>query len=208
MDALHVALRDALMAKKDNPAVIKKYANRRLYHTGTSTYVTLDDLAVMVKAGDDFIVVDAKTGDEITHSVLTQIIFDQENKDGQNMLPVNFLRQLIRFYGDSLQAFVPHYLEVTMQTMSQEQEKLREQMKQAFGASPIGLMEEHVRKNMAFMNQAFRMFTPFSATTGGDSSAGSTGASGAAKSSSDEDMLALRKQLVELNQRLSALEKT
>src|SRR6478735_1675060 len=93
------------------PTVIKKYANRRLYHTGTSTYVTLDDLASMVKGGEDFVVFDAKSGDEITRSVLTQIIFEQEGKGGQNLLPITFLRQLIRFYGDSMQSLVPSYLE-------------------------------------------------------------------------------------------------
>jgi polyhydroxyalkanoate synthesis repressor PhaR len=101
------------MAKSDEPITIKKYANRRLYNTGTSTYVTLEDLASMVKAGEDFVVFDAKTNEDITRSVLTQIIFEQENKEGgQNLLPINFLRQLIRFYGDSMQMMVPRYLEV------------------------------------------------------------------------------------------------
>src|SRR5690242_706681 len=101
------------MAKPDEPVIIKKYANRRLYNTGTSTYVTLEDLAAMVKAGEDFVVYDAKTNEDITRSVLTQIIFEQENKEGgQNLLPINFLRQLIRFYGDSMQMLVPRYLEV------------------------------------------------------------------------------------------------
>src|SRR5690242_20178148 len=99
------------MAKSEEPVIIKKYANRRLYNTGTSTYVTLEDLASMVKAGEDFVVYDAKTGEDITRSVLTQIIFEQENKEGgQNLLPINFLRQLIRFYGDSMQMMVPRYL--------------------------------------------------------------------------------------------------
>ena len=95
------------MSKKDGPVIIKKYANRRLYNTGTSTYVTLDDLAVMVKKGEDFTVQDAKSGDDITHSVLTQIIFEQESKTGNTLLPVSFLRQLISFYGDQLQMVVP-----------------------------------------------------------------------------------------------------
>src|SRR5215212_2562605 len=116
------------MANKGEPVTIKKYANRRLYNTGTSTYVTLEDLASMVKKGEDFVVFDAKTGDEITRSVLTQIIFEQEGKEGQNLLPIAFLRQLIRFYGDSLQALVPSYLEFSMNNLSQEQQKLREQM--------------------------------------------------------------------------------
>ena len=115
------------------PITIKKYANRRLYNTGTSTYVTLEDLAAMVKAGEDFVVYDAKTGEDITRSVLTQIIFEQENKEGQNLLPINFLRQLIRFYGDSMQMLVPRYLEVSIDSLTREQEKFREQMAQAFG---------------------------------------------------------------------------
>src|SRR3954467_15890431 len=109
------------MATDTQPTVIKKYANRRLYHTGTSTYVTLEDLATMVRQGEDFVVFDAKSGDDLTRSVLTQIIFEQENKEGQNLLPVTFLRQLIRFYGDSLQALVPSYLEFSMNNLPQEQ---------------------------------------------------------------------------------------
>ena len=111
------------MAKTEGPVTIKKYANRRLYNTGTSTYVTLEDLATMVKNGEDFAVFDAKTGEDITRSVLTQIIFEQENKEGgQNLLPINFLRQLIRFYGDSMQKLVPSYLEVSLESFTREQE--------------------------------------------------------------------------------------
>ncbi len=106
------------MAKSDQPTTIKKYANRRLYNTGTSTYVTLEDLAAMVKEGEDFLVYDAKTGDDITRSVLAQIIFEQENKAGQNLLPTTFLRQLIRFYGDSMQMVVPKYLEQSIDTLT------------------------------------------------------------------------------------------
>ena len=114
------------MAKSEEPITIKKYANRRLYNTGTSTYVTLEDLAAMVKSGEDFVVYDAKTGEDITRSVLTQIIFEQENKEGsQNLLPINFLRQLIRFYGDSMQMLVPRYLEVSIDSLTREQEKFR-----------------------------------------------------------------------------------
>ena len=121
------------MAAKNEPVVIKKYANRRLYNTGTSTYVTLEDLAEMVKKGEEFTVQDAKTGDDITHPVLTQIIFELENKDGQNMLPIPFLRQLISFYGDQMQMIVPSFLEQSMMAFSKEQERFREQMKAALG---------------------------------------------------------------------------
>src|SRR6201995_2261141 len=118
------------MAEEKEPVTIKKYANRRLYNTGTSTYVTLEDLASMVKAGEDFIVYDAKSGDDITRSVLAQIIFEQENKEGQSLLPIAFLRQLIRFYGDSMQMMVPRYLEQSIDTFTREQGKFREQMAQ------------------------------------------------------------------------------
>ena len=124
-----------IMAKSDEPITIKKYANRRLYNTGTSTYVTLEDLATMVKAGENFVVYDAKTAEDITRSVLAQIIFEQENKEGQNLLPINFLRQLIRFYGDTMQMMVPRYLEVSIESFTREQEKMRDQMAQAFGSA-------------------------------------------------------------------------
>ena len=136
------------MAKTDQPTTIKKYANRRLYNTGTSTYVTLEDLAAMVKNGEDFLVYDAKTGDDITRSVLAQIIFEQENKAGQNLLPTTFLRQLIRFYGDSMQMVVPRYLEQSIDMLTREQEKFRKQMTSTFTAGPFASLEEHVRRNM------------------------------------------------------------
>src|SRR6266508_5742442 len=149
------------MAKSDEPVTIKKYANRRLYNTGTSTYVTLEDLAAMVKAGDDFVVYDAKSGEDITRSVLAQIIFEQENKEGQSLLPIAFLRQLIRFYGDSMQMLVPRYLEVSIDSFTREQEKFRQQMAQAFGAGPFAPIEDQVRRNMEMFERAFSMFTPF-----------------------------------------------
>jgi len=147
--------------KPAEPIEIKKYANRRLYNTGTSAYVTLEDLASMVKTGEDFIVHDAKSGEDITRSVLTQIIFEQEGKQGQNLLPITFLRQLIRFYGDSMQMLVPRYLEVSIESLTREQEKFRQQMAQAFGVSPFGALEDQVRRNMEMFERAFAMFTPF-----------------------------------------------
>jgi polyhydroxyalkanoate synthesis repressor PhaR len=150
------------MTKSEGPITIKKYANRRLYNTGTSTYVTLEDLATMVKDGDDFVVFDAKTGEEITRAVLAQIIFEQENKEGgQNLLPINFLRQLIRFYGDSMQMLVPRYLEVSLESLTQQQEKFRNQMASAFGATGFGPLEEQVRRNMEMFEKAFGLFAPF-----------------------------------------------
>jgi polyhydroxyalkanoate synthesis repressor PhaR len=149
------------MAKSDTPITIKKYANRRLYNTGTSTYVTLEDLAAMVKDGEDFLVYDAKTGDDITRSVLAQIIFEQENKAGQNLLPTAFLRQLIRFYGDSMQMIVPKYLEASIDTLTREQEKFRQQLTSAFGSGPFAPLEEQVRRNMDLFERTFSMFKPF-----------------------------------------------
>ena len=158
------------MAAKNDPVVIKKYANRRLYNTGTSTYVTLEDLAEMVKKGEDFTVQDAKSGDDITHPVLTQIIFELENKDGQNMLPIPFLRQLISFYGDQMQMIVPSFLEQSMQAFAKEQERFREQMKSTFGKAPVDVMkmaapmkvlEEQGRRNMEMFQNAVRLFSPF-----------------------------------------------
>jgi polyhydroxyalkanoate synthesis repressor PhaR len=155
------------MAKTDGPITIKKYANRRLYNTGTSTYVTLEDLATMVKAGEDFVVFDAKTGEEITRSVLAQIIFEQEGKEGQQqLLPINFLRQLIRFYGDNMQMLVPRYLEVSIDSLTREQEKLRGQVAQAFGMSGFGAIEEQVRRNMEIFERTFAMFAPFARSGG------------------------------------------
>jgi polyhydroxyalkanoate synthesis repressor PhaR len=149
-------------SKSDGPVTIKKYANRRLYNTGTSTYVTLEDLATMVKAGEDFAVFDAKTGEDITRSVLVQIISEQENKEGaQNLLPVNFLRQLIRFYGDSMQMLVPRYLETSIDSLTREQQKFRDQITSAFGVTPFGGLDEQVRRNMEVFQRAFSMFTPF-----------------------------------------------
>jgi len=148
-------------SKAAEPVEIKKYANRRLYNTGTSAYVTLEDLAAMVKNGEDFIVHDAKSGEEITRSVLTQIIFEQENKQGQSLLPITVLRQLIRFYGDSMQMLVPRFLEVSIDSLTREQEKFRQQMAQAFGVGAFTSLEDQVRRNMEMFERAFAMFAPF-----------------------------------------------
>jgi polyhydroxyalkanoate synthesis repressor PhaR len=151
-----------------DPTIIKKYANRRLYHTGTSSYVTLEDLAQMVRQGEDFVVNDAKTGEDITRSVLAQIIFEQENK-GQFLLPIAFLRQLIQFYGDHMQALVPRYLEMSLTRFMTDQEKLRGEMAKgfggnafnpaAFGQQAMQAMDEQVRNNMAMFEEAMRAFS-------------------------------------------------
>ena len=146
---------------KPAPVVIKKYANRRLYNTATSAYVTLDHLSQMVKDKTDFVVYDAKTGDEITRSVLTQIIVEEENKGGQTLLPIPFLRQLISFYGDSLQGVVPQYLEMSMTQFARNQEQMRRYMQNAFGFNPFQQFESMGKQNMAMFENAMRMFNPF-----------------------------------------------
>ena len=156
------------MSKKtpsSEPIVIKKYANRRLYNTDTSSYVTLEDLCTMVKSGAEFIVYDAKSGDDLTRQILTQIIFEQESQaHGEHLLPINFLRSLIGFYDNSLKGFVPHYLESTMQTFSGNQEKMQEML----GLGNLGSfgqvaaqLEEIGKQNMEMFTKAFTMFTPF-----------------------------------------------
>ena len=146
-------------ATTNGPVVIKKYANRRLYNTQTSSYVTLDHLCEMVKEGVEFEVRDARTGEDITRSVLTQIIFEEEAK-GQNLLPIRFLRQLIRMYGDSLQAFVPGYLDMSMESFTKNQEAIRNRMAEAFGGGSQAL-EAMTRQNLQMFERAMRMFTPF-----------------------------------------------
>jgi polyhydroxyalkanoate synthesis repressor PhaR len=191
----------ANMAASDKPIIIKKYANRRLYNTGSSTYVTLEDLAQMVKSGEEFVVQDAKSGEDITRSVLAQIIFDQEAKEGQNLLPITFLRQLIRFYGDSMQVMVPSFLEHSMNTFAREQDKLREQMTQAFGGMGIGAVEEQVRRNMDLFQQAMKVFMPFGP---GSAGAGSMQAKSEDKDSKSE-LEILKEQLLQMQKKLDQL---
>lgn len=154
-------------AEKREAVVVKKYANRRLYNTETSTYVTLEDLAAMVRSDRDFVVYDAKTGDDLTHSVLTQIIVEQEGRaGGQTLLPIPFLRQLIRFYDDNIGRMVPSYLQMSLETLVKEQERFRAQFAHLFGQNPFGTaafeaMQEQTRKNLAMLEQAMAMWSPF-----------------------------------------------
>lgn len=194
------------MAEKNEdpkaPIVIKKYANRRLYNTAKSSYVTLDHLAQMVRDGQDFVVNDAKSGQDITRSVLAQIIFEEEAK-GQTMLPANFLRQLIRLYGDTLQGFVPGYLEASMETFSRNQEKMRAQVQKAFEANPaLANFETLARSNMEWFENALRMFAPFASGIGGKP--GDVPPDPARKEMELED---LKKQLAEMQQQLSQIVK-
>jgi len=191
----------------EDSIVIKKYANRRLYNTATSTYVTLDDLAEMVKSGADFTVKDAKTGEDITHSVLTQIIFEQEAK-GENMLPVNFLRQIIRFYGDSMQHVVPSFLNVSADMLVKEQEELRSAMGTTFSKTPFDAMEDQVRQNMDMFKQAVSMFSPFSGPTGGMASPPpETEKETETEKAEPSDMETLRNQLAQMQSQLDRLDK-
>lgn len=200
------------MAEGDEPVVIKKYANRRLYNTGTSTYVTLEDLAEMVRRGEDFSVQDAKTGEDITHPVLTQIIFELENRQGQNMLPVSFLRQLIAFYGDQMQAIVPSFLEQSMLAFAKEQERFREQMKAAFHktpgdmmsvSSPIKALEEQTRRNMEMFQNAMRLFSPFPA--GATTSPPPAAATEEAPTARSDDLAEMREQIAAMQRKIESL---
>ena len=157
---------------KREPVVIKKYANRRLYNTETSTYVTLEDLAAMVRSDRDFVVFDAKTGDELTHAVLTQIIVEQESRSGgQTLLPVPFLRQLIRFYDDAIGKMVPSYLQFSLENLVQDQGRLREQFAPMFQTNPFGAaafdaLQQQTRKNVAMFEQALTVWAPVATGTG------------------------------------------
>ena len=190
-------------AAGEGPVVVKKYANRRLYNTKSSSYVTLEDLCQMVKEGVEFVVRDAKTGEDITRSVLTQIIVEEEAKGGQNMLPIGFLRRLISFYGDNLQGMVSQYLDFTMRGFAQNQDQMRETVRKAFGGMfPFGDLEEMSRRNLALYEQTMRMFAPFAAG-GTKNDAGKNDKAGDAEGGLDE----LKAELARMQKRLDDLAK-
>ena len=193
------------MSNSPTPITIKKYANRRLYNTASSAYVTLADLAKMVKIGEDFVVYDAKTNEEITRSVLAQIIFEQEGIEGQSLLPVAFLRQLIRCYGDSVQALLPSYLEYSIDQFNGEKQAMREAASRAFGKGPFSTssfaaLQELTRKNLAAFHQALGLFSPFAA-----GAAQSTAPPKAETTAPNADIDDLRTQLTEMRRRLDSL---
>lgn len=200
---------NATMAKTREPTIIKKYANRRLYHTGTSSYVTLEDLSLMVRAGEDFVVTDAKTSEDITRSVLAQIIFEEEAKAGQNLLPISFLRQLIRFYGDSMQSLVPRYLEFSLETLTREQQTFRDHLAKTFVKTPFGdnafsqaainAVEEQARVNMAMFSDALKMFAPFAQKPAPEE------ASSPAAEATQGDLDALKRQVADMQSRLDKM---
>jgi polyhydroxyalkanoate synthesis repressor PhaR len=209
-------------SEKKEAVVIKKYANRRLYNTETSTYVTLDDLAAMVRSDRDFVVYDAKTGDDLTHSVLTQIIVEQENRQGgQTLLPVPFLRQLIRFYDDSIGRMVPGYLQFSLENLAKEQEKFRALFANAFSnpAAAFEAYQEQARKNMEMFEQALSMWTPFTGLPGakrgeeesaaggkGEKEAGEKKAAPSSKSDT-ADISDLKAQLASMQKKIDKLSK-
>ncbi|WP_299017523.1 polyhydroxyalkanoate synthesis repressor PhaR [uncultured Caulobacter sp.] len=190
--------------------IIKKYANRRLYNTASSSYVTLEHLAEMVKEGVDFVVYDAKTNDDITRSVLTQIIFEEENRGGgQNLLPIQFLRQLIGFYGNSMQAFLPSYLEMSLESFTKQQERLRGQLaNMAPGKMPgMGVYEEQIRQNMALFDRAMKMFSPFAYVRPEDAPAPAPEPAPAAQPAAptDDSLADLKRQLAAMQEQIAKL---
>ena len=203
------------MAKSEEPVVIKKYANRRLYNTASSSYVTLEHLSEMVKKNIDFVVYDAKTNEDITRSVLTQIIFEEESQ-GQSLLPIQFLRQLIGFYGNSMQAFLPSYLELSLASFTQQQERMRTQFSSLGAPTNMvgGAYDEQIRQNLALFDRAMKMFSPFAfrpedaqaqaaaAATAPPAKASET--SEAAKGEA-ESLAELRRQMEAMQQQLAAL---
>jgi polyhydroxyalkanoate synthesis repressor PhaR len=187
--------------------VIKKYANRRLYNTASSSYVTLEHLSEMVKQGVDFVVYDAKTNDDITRSVLTQIIFEEESQ-GQSLLPIQFLRQLISFYGNSMQAFLPSYLELSLASFTQQQERLRTQLSSFTPAAGLPGYEEQIRQNLQLFDRAMKMFSPFAYAQPQRTDEPAAAAPAAkADTGADEALTALRKQMAEMQAQLDKIAK-
>src|SRR5215472_16241496 len=203
----------ASSAASGEQVVIKKYANRRLYNTASSSYVTLEHLAEMVREGTDFVVFDAKTNEDITRQVLTQIIFDEESR-GQNLLPIQFLRQLIRFYGDSMQALVPSYLELSLDAFTQQQERMRKQFADTLGGAMVGggkgglgYFEDQVRQNMMLFDRAMKMFSPFTfpAQPGAAPAQAEQPAPAPAPQAEDESLNDLKRRIEEMQAQIAKL---
>lgn len=185
---------------EEGVAIVKKYANRRLYNTASSSYVTLEDLSKMVRDGDDFVVFDAKTGEDLTRSILTQIILEEDGK-GRNLLPTKFLRQLIRYYDDSLRAFLPSYLEMSMENFSSNQDQIRTYVEGTVGRFfPLNHFEDMTRQNIALFQQATTMF---GAGGTGDTSEHPADTKGAAPPSKAGDP---EQEIRALNQRIESLQ--
>jgi polyhydroxyalkanoate synthesis repressor PhaR len=196
------------MTSTATPITIKKYANRRLYNTATSSYVTLEHLCQMVKDNTDFVVYDAKTGEDITRSVLTQIIVEEESKGGQNLLPIPFLRQLIGFYGDSLGGLVPRYLEYSMQAFQRNEQQMRQYLEQTLsGLFPFNPLDELNKQNVAFFENAMKMFTPFYGQAPGTQPTGG-GAAGENAAAPTGGVTDLQDRLNAMQRQLDELSKT
>ena len=190
------------------PVVIKKYANRRLYNTASSSYVTLEHLADMVREGVDFVVYDAKTNEELTRTVLTQIIFDEENRGPQNLLPLQFLRQLIRLYGDSMQALLPSYLEMSLEGFARQRERMQKEFTGAFGgADALERFQDQVRQNLQMFDRAMKMFSPFAyvRTEGEEAAHAADSASRQPAAASDEALSELKAQVEEMQRQIQKL---
>ena len=198
---------DASTAGSGERVIIKKYANRRLYNTASSSYVTLEHLADMVKKGVDFVVYDAKTNEDITRTVLTQIIFEEESQ-GQSLLPIQFLRQLIGFYGNSMQAFLPSYLELSLASFTQQQERLRTQLASFGQAGGVANYEEQIRQNLQLFDRAMKMFSPFSfAQTPAAEPAPAAAPAPKADPAPDDALTQLKKQMAEMQAQIDKLAK-
>jgi polyhydroxyalkanoate synthesis repressor PhaR len=187
---------------KADPVIIKKYANRRLYNTQSSSYITLDDLSRMTREGTDFQVLDAKTGNDITHQILTQIIMEEESSGGEQMLPVSFLRQLISMYGNSMQTLMPHYLEATMDNFRANQRKIQETWSASMGPDALAKMAE---SNMAMFKAAAAAFMPGAAVGGSDSESTRSAGSPPAPPASADDLETLKAQMAEMQRKLDKL---
>jgi polyhydroxyalkanoate synthesis repressor PhaR len=199
---------------KGERVVIKKYANRRLYNTASSSYVTLEHLSEMVKKGVDFVVYDAKTNEDITRSVLTQIIFEEESQ-GQSLLPIQFLRQLIGFYGNSMQSFLPSYLELSLASFTEQQERMRTQLQALGQGAGVGVFDAQIQQNLALFDRAMKMFSPFAYTRTAEEPVAPARpetrpepqAAPAATSGADEALVELRKRMEEMQAQIEKLAK-
>ena len=188
------------------PVVIKKYANRRLYNTASSSYVTLEHLAEMVRQGVDFVVYDAKTSEDLTRSVLTQIIFEEESRGSQNLLPLQFLRQLIRFYGDSMQALLPSYLEMSLEGFAKQRERLQKDFVGAFGGGEaLERVQDQVRQNLQLFDRAMKMFSPFAYARPEAEEAAPVPPAPATAPASDEALAELKAQVEAMQKQIEKL---
>ena len=194
----------------ENPIVIKKYANRRLYNTDSSSYVTLEDLGEMVKAGKEFLVCDAKTGDDITRTILTQIIFEAEGKEGQTLLPISFLRQLISFYGDQVHHLtLPHYLEMSMTSFQENQKQLRKMVEENMPTMfPVANFESLGQQQMAMMEQAMKLFNPLSGFNPQNSGEPPKDSAQQSPESSEQSIETMKQQLEAMQQQLERLSRS